>query len=808
MIIYISILIIFRYFDNTDTFFDKFMIILDIIDKTDYNDFYQIFYTLLQQHPILEIDSSDDDILLRNFYKVFRKLLTENYEDDNYIQLYELLISNVLFRSPNYVKCKSNIIPPKSKNIVTISLGLDIIIELCKKSQSCAIKFVKFLYENINIITEKTTSCDSPRNETNLCGLKNCGLTCYINSVLQQIFMIPKFRQFIFNIELEYKEDLNEDVLYQLQKLFVSLQESPDKYCDPTDLIKSIKTSDGGKIQIGIQGDAVEFLQQLFQNLENRLSGTQYEKVLDKIFGSEDISELTAKSKIKDHIYHSFSKNETYMFSVDVQDVTSLEDSLKNYISSSNVEYTWEENNEKETLDTSKRSSLGKCPPTLIIHLKRFTYDNTFTYKKVNSYLSFPFDLDIYPYTVEGRSDEQINVEIKDRDSYLYTLRGIVVHSGSLDGGHYYSYIQSRTSGKWYEFNDSLVSMFNPDNIREECYGKVTDVTSFFNDYAKTAMILFYDQKKYTIEHQKIEFKIKKEEETSLNVNDDQFLFEKLDDEYRGGKLAEKRYNIEINENVSTEVIEHFKIPKTFEDKINNIENISTKINISNKELVEKIFTILNNMLEIENNKEITDYVKKYIDEHVDSNKETMKILTNYKRIMNYCFNSDNFQDNMNKEVKIILDNIFNTVTKDIDNIFKPYIQSFTLPPNIKPYSTSEGSNLAEQSTNVVITLTYKLYKKFKASSIIDIRDIIETLYYLCNYSNEYSKYLFLCGFFDIIIIEIKDASSFGIISKYGLKFINRIIEKCSLSPLESNDSLHSLDKLYDIVFIYIFIVI
>ena len=37
---------------------------------------------------------------------------------------------------------------------------------------------------------------------------------------------------------------------------------------------------------------------------------------------------------------------------------------------------------------------------------------------------------------------------------YEYKLKGVVVHTGTADFGHYYSYIQVR-EGEWYEFNDS-----------------------------------------------------------------------------------------------------------------------------------------------------------------------------------------------------------------------------------------------------------------------------------------------------------------------------------------------------------------
>ena len=38
------------------------------------------------------------------------------------------------------------------------------------------------------------------RNETGLCGLTNQGATCYLNSILQQLFMIPKLRRGLLSV--------------------------------------------------------------------------------------------------------------------------------------------------------------------------------------------------------------------------------------------------------------------------------------------------------------------------------------------------------------------------------------------------------------------------------------------------------------------------------------------------------------------------------------------------------------------------------------------------------------------------------
>merc|ERR1712174_183802 len=103
---------------------------------------------------------------------------------------------------------------------------------------------------------------------------------------------------------------------------------------------------------------------------------------------------------------------------------------------------------------------------------------------------------------------------------YQYELVGIVVHTGSAEAGHYYSYIRDRVSGEWNEFNDSLIKSFDLKYLDNDCYGgkkKVKSSTNWGGDWEhdqdkiKNAYILVYDRKKYMeASHEKEE---KKEEE-------------------------------------------------------------------------------------------------------------------------------------------------------------------------------------------------------------------------------------------------------------------------------------------------------
>jgi ubiquitin C-terminal hydrolase len=55
----------------------------------------------------------------------------------------------------------------------------------------------------------------------------------------------------------------------------------------------------------------------------------------------------------------------------------------------------------------------------------------------------------------ELNGEEHEPVPVQD-----YTLVGVTVHSGQAAGGHYYSFIRHRETGKWLRFDDSDVTPY------------------------------------------------------------------------------------------------------------------------------------------------------------------------------------------------------------------------------------------------------------------------------------------------------------------------------------------------------------
>ncbi|NXT81799.1 UBP47 hydrolase, partial [Zapornia atra] len=65
------------------------------------------------------------------------------------------------------------------------------------------------------------------KSDTGYVGLVNQAMTCYLNSLLQTLFMTPEFRNALYKWEFEEsEEDPVTSIPYQLQRLFVLLQTS------------------------------------------------------------------------------------------------------------------------------------------------------------------------------------------------------------------------------------------------------------------------------------------------------------------------------------------------------------------------------------------------------------------------------------------------------------------------------------------------------------------------------------------------------------------------------------------------------
>ncbi|XP_055619318.1 probable ubiquitin carboxyl-terminal hydrolase FAF isoform X2 [Toxorhynchites rutilus septentrionalis] len=396
--------------------------------------------------------------------------------------------------------------PPVCRNSHTITAACDLLVALCQNSVENMKILVNTLLNMFCTDIEPLREWEylppvGPRPPQGFCGLKNAGATCYMNSVLQQLFMVPSLRLGIlsargaatdpnedFSGEPDSVQECDESnrknyhvgILKYVQAIFAHLGHSALQYYTPRGLWSHFKLQ-GEPVNLREQQDAVEFFMSLFESLDEGLKSLGYPQLMGATLGG-----CFSDQKICQDCPHRYSKDEPFsVFSVDIRNHSSLTDSLEQYVKGEILEgadaYHCDKCDKKVV--TVKRLCVRKLPPILAIQLKRFEYD----YERVcaikfNDYFEFPRWLDMEPYTVSGLAKiEGEVIDVDDKSDQCtetrYQLTGIVVHSGQASGGHYFSYILHRTpSGleKWYKFDDGEVlecKMNEDDELKAQCFG-------------------------------------------------------------------------------------------------------------------------------------------------------------------------------------------------------------------------------------------------------------------------------------------------------------------------------------------------
>ncbi|KAM4537256.1 uncharacterized protein PAE49_021611 [Odontesthes bonariensis] len=276
-------------------------------------------------------------------------------------------------------------------------------------------------------------------------GLHNQGATCYLNSVLQVLFMTEDFREAV------KKNACGDHIDIQLASLF-----------------KDLKSRTGETVQVTKKLG-------IFRVNEQRDAAEHFEKILT--LTSDEAAKI-----FKGQLAHS-----TVCSNCDAQ----TEEELPFWnlplalVKSCNKDYSVEDGIEEFfrlsdfTGDNQmycdeccvKSDATASCvikdhPEVLMLLLKRFE----FSYVQM-SYVKNSRVVDIPP-------------TIWIPENQMYELYAYVEHFGSLKGGHYTATIKPQDQSSWYCFNDSSVTL-----LHRQPFQKATSETS------QSAYLLFYRKK-------------------------------------------------------------------------------------------------------------------------------------------------------------------------------------------------------------------------------------------------------------------------------------------------------------------------
>ena len=263
--------------------------------------------------------------------------------------------------------------------------------------------------DNVGTSSTTSTSGDSSATSRKYVGLSNQGATCYLNSLLQTLFMTPDFRRAMFKWKYDPAKDGEEEfcIPLQLQKLFGYLQLSSLKAVDTVALTRSFGWEGSEVFQ---QQDVQELMRVMFDALEESFKGTEMENIIDHLYAGELIDYL----RCIDVDYHSERVDKFLDFALAIvpfgsdQALHSLSACIETYlrpeILDGDNKYFAESVGRK--VDAIKGLKFGKLPLIMSVQLKRFVYDftgYTVVQKKVNEMVTFPMLLDMNKYVARRK---------------------------------------------------------------------------------------------------------------------------------------------------------------------------------------------------------------------------------------------------------------------------------------------------------------------------------------------------------------------------------------------------------------------
>ena len=142
-----------------------------------------------------------------------------------------------------------------------------------------------------------------------------------------------------------------------------------------------------------------------------------------------------------------------------------LKDCLKHY-SMIEEKIDWRCSNCCKNVEGSKRLTVWKLPPVLILHLKRFGAKKHRGSKKIHNPVISPEEMTF---------GEVFDADVAEVDMRKYRLVSTINHSGSIGGGHYTANVMNvhaiDKKPRWYLMNDTRVNCYREGQVdNDESY--------------------------------------------------------------------------------------------------------------------------------------------------------------------------------------------------------------------------------------------------------------------------------------------------------------------------------------------------
>ncbi len=318
-------------------------------------------------------------------------------------------------------------------------------------------------------------------------GLTNLGNTCYMNSALQCLLHLPQISSDNESLTVDCtKRSVKTD--YQLMKEWLRLYqdmwtEDGDTFSNTKPILNEFRKrciKENVYFSSFVQNDTQEFITLFIDFLHGSIKRkvrieiagepkTNYDQIkIESINAWKQFFESNYSFIIKtfyskllsftscpncEYIGRKHEPISTITLSLEPEYKT-LYDCIKGFTQ----EYTLDKENSwkcekcKDNVCPQKKISFWDLADVLIFTLKTYTKD-----KKINQKISFPENLSMGDYCM--------NIH---KNKLNYRLSGICIHSGGLNGGHYYAMCKNYKTNQWNIHNDTSVSSTTIDAVLSE----------------------------------------------------------------------------------------------------------------------------------------------------------------------------------------------------------------------------------------------------------------------------------------------------------------------------------------------------
>lgn len=299
------------------------------------------------------------------------------------------------------------------------------------------------------------------RKETGFIGLKNQGATCYMNSLLQTLFHIPYFRKAVYHMPTTQSDSPESSIPLALQSLFYKVQ-----FANSAVATQDLTRSFGWDAYDSFtQHDVQELNRVLCEKLEEKMKGTSVEGTIQKLFEGHTVNYINCIN-----VDYKSTRKEAYLdLQLDVKGCKDVYASFDKYIEVEKMDGENKYRAEGHGLQDAEKGVLfTEFPPVLQLQLKRFEYDfQRDTMVKINDRYEFPEQLDL-----DAGDGKYLSPDADRSVRNKYLLHSVLVHSGGVNGGHYYAYIRPDLRGQWFKFDDERVTKEEVTKALDEQYGE------------------------------------------------------------------------------------------------------------------------------------------------------------------------------------------------------------------------------------------------------------------------------------------------------------------------------------------------